>query len=231
MENRTWCFKFGAGIKCRHCQSENCIKNGKASNTKQRYKCRSCQKRFINFYTYNAYQTNLNQQIILLTKEGLGIRSTARVLGISATTLLRRILSIANNITRPIVSRGKTYEVDELKTFIGNKDKKIWIAYALERESRKVISLYVGARTNKTLNTVLKTLFLSEAKRIYTDGLKNYKYLIERKIHKVTRYGTNHIERFNLNLRIHLKRLNRRTICFSKSLAVLSAVLKIYFWG
>jgi len=91
--------------------------------------------------------------------------------------------------------------------------------------------LYVGARTNKTLNTVLKTLFLSEAKRIYTDGLKNYKYLIERKIHKVTRYGTNHIERFNLNLRIHLKRLNRRTICFSKSLAVLSAVLKIYFWG
>ncbi len=38
------------------------------------------------------------------------------------------------------------------------------------------------------------------------------------------------MERFNLNLRIHLKRLNRRTICFSKNLIVLTAVLKIYFW-
>ncbi|MCV2486506.1 hypothetical protein OD917_16350 [Flavobacterium sp. SH_e] len=58
---------------------------------------------------------------MLFTKEGLGIRSTARVLKISATTLLKRIVSIARNITRPIVSRGKTYEVDELCTYIRHK--------------------------------------------------------------------------------------------------------------
>src|SRR5690606_40767853 len=92
------------------------------------------------------------------------------------------------------------------------------------------LSFYVGARTNKTLTAVLKTLFFSDAKRIYTEGLRNYPYLIKKKIHKVTRFGTNHIERFNLNLRIHLKRLNRRTICFSRSVAMMSAVLKIYFW-
>ena len=132
---------------------------------------------------------------MVLTKEGLGIRSTARVLGISTTTLLKRILSIANSISRPPVIKGKIYEVDELKTFLGKKNKKIWIAYALERESKKVVSFYVGARTNKTLKTVLKTLFFSEAKRIYTDGLRNYPYLIKKKIHKVTRFGTNHIER------------------------------------
>lgn len=34
----------------------------------------------------------LNQEIIQLTKEGLGIRSTARVLKISASTLLKRII-------------------------------------------------------------------------------------------------------------------------------------------
>ncbi|WP_255539589.1 IS1 family transposase [Flavobacterium sp. CLA17] len=38
------------------------------------------------------------------------------------------------------------------------------------------------------------------------------------------------MERKNLTLRTHLKRLNRRTICFSKSLVVFTAVLKIYFW-
>ncbi|MBA5630371.1 IS1 family transposase [Moheibacter sp. BDHS18] len=218
-------------MKCSYCQSGNCIKNGKTLNAKSRYKCNSCFKRFILNYTYNAYQSNLNQQIIILTKEGLGIRSTARVLDISATTLLKRIISIANKIPRPFISKGKVYEVDELRTYIKSKNRLVWIVYALERESWKIVSFNVGARTNKTLKAVLTTLQLSEAKSIYTDGLRNYKYLIQKKIHKVIRFGTNHIERFNLNLRIHLKRLNRRTICFSKSPVLLSAVLKIYFWS
>ncbi|MBN9294195.1 MAG: transposase, partial [Flavobacteriia bacterium] len=50
-------------------------------------------------------------------------------------------------------------------------------------------------------------------------------------IHKIHRRCTNHIERQNLNLRTHLKRLNRKTICYSKSLMMLLAVVKIYFWG
>lgn len=230
MKNLTTCIKIGAGINCFYCQSEKCIKNGRTINSKQRYKCKACTKRFISNYTYNAYQPTLNQQIISLTQEGLGIRSTARVLEISATTLLRRIISIANKIPRPFISKGKVYEVDELRTYVKSKNKLIWIVYALERKSRRVVSFNVGSRTNKTLKVVLTTLNLSGAKRIYTDGLKNYKYLIKKKIHKVTRYGTNHIERFNLNLRIHLKRLNRRTICFSRSSIILSSILKIYFW-
>ncbi|MGB7500495.1 MAG: IS1 family transposase, partial [Moheibacter sp.] len=88
-------------------------------------------------------------------------------------------------------SKGKTYEVDELRTFIGNKKRLVWVVYALERESKKVVSFFVGARTNKTLKIVLTTLQLSEAKRIHTDGLPNYLYIIERKLHKVTRFGTN----------------------------------------
>lgn len=224
------CFKVSDTGICPHCKGKELVKNGFTKNKKQQYYCKSCTKRFIDYYTYNAYQPNLNRQIVVLTKEGLGIRSTARVLQISATTLLKRILSIAGSIPRPVISKGKVYEVDELRTFIGSKKRLVWVAYALERKSKKVVSFYVGARTNKTLRIVLKSLQLSEAKRIYTDGLPNYLYIIERNLHKVTRFGTNHIERFNLNLRTHLKRLNRRTICFSRNLSIISAVLKIYFW-
>ena len=109
---------------------------------------------------------------MLLTKEGLGIRSTARVLQISATTLIKRILSIAKDVPRPAISKGKVYEVDELRTYIGNKSRLVWVAYVLERESRNLVSFYVGARTNKTLRIVLTSLQLSEAKHIYTDGLR-----------------------------------------------------------
>lgn len=231
VQNTTSCSRFGVALKCRYCNDENCIKNGKTSNGKQQYKCKGCGKRFVQDYTYQACNPTTNQQIITLTKEGLGIRSTARVLRISTTTLLKRIIAIAQSIKQPVISKGKTYEVDEIRTYIKRKDKLIWIVYALERVSKSVAVFYVGSRTNKTLNIVLITLCLAEAKQIFTDGLKNYKYLITKTVHRVKQYGTNHIERKNLTLRTHLKRLNRRTICFSRSLIVLTAVLKIYFWG
>lgn len=216
-------------IKCNFCNGK-CTKNGFQSNGNQRYKCCVCQKRQQSGYGYNAYKRNLNQNIIELTKEGLGIRSTARILKISTTTLLKRIVAIAKNIHQPIISRGKTYEVDEMCTYIKSKRNFIWLVYALEKDSKSVVSFNVGKRTNKTLNRVLDSLKLSEAKKIFTDRLKNYRYLIDEKLHSVKRFGTNHIERKNLTLRTHFKRLNRRTICFSKSLIVLISVLKIYFW-
>ena len=91
---------------------------------------------------------------------------------------MRRIVAIARNSTKPIISKGKTYEVDELCTFIGQKRNLIWLVYALEKNSKRVVSFNIGKRTNKTLSGVIDTLKLSDAKKIFTDRLKNYKYLI-----------------------------------------------------
>ena len=217
------------GIRCNFC-NEQCIKNGFQANGNQRYKCCVCKRRQQSSYKYNAYKGNLNKEIIQFTKEGLGIRSTARVLRISTTTLLKRIISIARNIHQPIISKGNVYEVDEMCTYIRNKRNFIWLVYALDKNSRDVVSFNVGKRTNKTLSRVLETLQLAEAKKIFTDRLKNYKSLIDEKLHAVKRFGTNYVERKNLTLRTHLKRLNRRTICFSRSQLVLVSILKIYFW-
>lgn len=206
------------------------IKHGFTSLGKTRFKCSNCKKTKVEYYSSNTYKLNTNEKIIQFTKEGLGIRSTARILKISVTTLLKRIVFIARNITKPIISKGKTYEVDELCTYIRQKKNYIWLVYTLEKNSKNVVSFNVGKRTNKTLNRVLETLKLSDAKKIFTDRLKNYRYLIDEKLHSVKRFGTNHIERKNLTLRTHLKRLNQRTICYSKSLVVLIAILKIYFW-
>lgn len=107
----------------------------------------------------------------------------------------------------------------------------IWIAYALDRESKQVVSYNIGPRINMTLGVVTDTLRYAQAKYIYTDRLRNYRSLIEKGVHRTTFYGTNHIERHNLTVRTHLKRLSRKTICYSKSVAMLSAILKIYFWG
>ena len=218
---------------CFRCVGEimSMIKYGKTKCGNQRYICKRCKRTRVGNYVYQAYKPDTDKNIIQFTKEGLGIRSTSRILRISTTTLLKRIVSIAKNINQPIISKGKSYEVDEMRIYVRHKQNFIWLVYALEKDSKKVVSFNVGKRTNKTLSRVLDTLKLSEAKKIFTDKLKNYKYLIDSKNHSVKRFGTNHIERQNLTLRIHLKRLNRRTICFSKSLIVLISVLKIYFWS
>lgn len=116
----TLCSRLGVELQCPHCYSNNIIKSGKSSTGKQRYRCKHCQKRFITDYTYKAYLPNSDTKITQLTKEGLGIRSTARILGIS-TTLLKKILQIVSNIKQPPTSVGKTYEVDEMRIFIGKK--------------------------------------------------------------------------------------------------------------
>ena len=66
------------------------IKCGKTKSGNQRYICRKCGKTRVENYVYLAYKEEINQNIIQLTKEGLGIRSTARILKISATTLLKK---------------------------------------------------------------------------------------------------------------------------------------------
>jgi IS1 family transposase len=169
---------------------------------KQRYFCKKCKTTKVEFYTYKAYKQEINQNIVALTKEGVGILGSARLLAISPTTLLKRIKEIASNITQPAISKNKSYEIDEMRTFIGNKNSSstsslsrlIWIVYALEKESRKIVSFNVGTRTNKTLSKVIETVSL-----------------------------------LNLRLRIHLKRLNSRSLAFSRCVVILLVALRICF--
>ena len=102
----TLCSRLGVNFLCPYCQSESIVKSGKNCNGKQRYQCKYCHKRFITDYTYKAYLPDTDSKITQLTKEGLGIRSTAQVLGISVTTLLKRILQIASKSKAPIQTQS-----------------------------------------------------------------------------------------------------------------------------
>ena len=144
---------------------------------------------------------------------------------------MKRIIAIAKKIPNQPIIKNKTYEVDEIRTFIRNKERPVWIVYALERKTKQVVNFSIGRRTKRTLQYVTNTLLLSNPKTIYTDNLVHYKSLLNEFIHRTKPFGTNHIERKNLSLRTHLKRLNRKTICFSRSFIILQCILRIYFWG
>ena len=217
-------------MECKFCR-ETCQKWGRQKNGAQRFYCKQCKKYQQKEYSYAACKTGVVEMIPRLVCNSMGIRGIANVLNIAVNTAVRLIKKVAEGITKPpIPLNRKSFEIDEVRTFIGNKENQYWVAYVLCSETKQVIDYIVGKRSKRTLRMVVNTAMCSGVKSIRTDKLNIYQSLIPESMHVSSAYNINYIERNNLNLRTHLKRLSRRTICFSKSLVMLTACLKIYFW-
>jgi insertion element IS1 protein InsB len=218
-------------MECKYCKGA-CVKAGFQRNSKQKYRCKACRKYQQVVYDNKAYELTTNQSIVTLLVEGMGIRSIARVLKIALSTVVTRIKKIARSIKKPnLAVRNNIYEIDELWTYIKSKSNETWIMYALDRQSKMVLDFRVGARTKLNLQQLTDTALHHTPMKICTDGLNIYRSLIPQRIHRTGLTDTRHIERNNLNIRTHLKRLSRKTICFSKSEEMLKACLRIYFWN
>ena len=213
-------------MKCQFCDGK-CIKKGRR-NRKQVYRCSFCKKNQYHSYKHKKYSRVEKRFIAKLSNEGMSIRSISRFLSIPKTSVSRFLLEESRKIEKPkIREQGEEYEIDELRTFVGRKDKECWICYAINRKTKAIIDFVVGRKTKENIKKVIDSVLLLNPKRIYSDKLSLYKKLIPNKIHSTRYKWTNYIERNNLTL----KRLNRRTICFSRSIAMLTACLRIYFWG
>jgi insertion element IS1 protein InsB len=90
------------------------------------------------------------------------------------------------------------------------------VAYALNKE-RKVVDFWAGKRTISTLRQLTDRLLTSGVRKIKADRLTHYLRLTPKERHDRGPFGISHIERKNLTLRTHLKRLSRRTICLPEA--------------
>ncbi|CAG5087376.1 IS1 family transposase [Parvicella tangerina] len=223
-------------MKCKKCANK-CIKKGFQQNRfyrKQRYQCKECKTYQLEEYSYRIYSSKSDQKLIQLNAEGNSISGMARILEYSKQTIIRRIQYLAERVKPPIVSEyHQTYEVDELWTYVGNKETgEAWITYAINRKTNKVISFNVGGKTTRDMAKVILPVKQLYPKRIVTDKLNIYPNLVKPIEHDTRKHRNNHIERANLTLRQHLRRLSRKTLAYSKSLKMLEASLKLYlFWN
>ena len=218
-------------MECQCCRGK-CQKAGRQKNGTQKHYCKRCKTYQQASYVYKAYRKTVNESICQLVCESVTIRGIARVLEISVGTVLHRIRQMGKRICKPaIVLNQPELEVDELRTFIGRKGNEYWLAYALNKENGQVVDFVLGRRSKRTLRMLTNTLLLSGVGTIRTDGLSIYRSLIPHNRPQYGAYCINHIERKNLTIRTHLKRLSRRSICFSRSLSMLESCLRIYFWG
>jgi insertion element IS1 protein InsB len=164
-----------------------------------------------------------------LSLNGCGIRDISRVLRLSTNTVLKLLRAHAAKVKRARLPEHITeLEIDEMWSFVGHKEHQAWLWYAFEPHSKQIVAWTVGERTDHSCRRLLKQLKRCHVARFCTDEWKSYEKLIPWPQHWVGKRWTQDIERQNLNFRTHLKRLQRKTICFSRSNEMHEAMIKLY---
>ena len=90
-------------VRCPECGSEEVVRYGRQPNGEQRYRCdnRDCARRiFLRQYHNAGWVPEVKRQIVDMALNGSGIRDTARVLGVSPTTVLTTLKKKRRRCTR-----------------------------------------------------------------------------------------------------------------------------------
>lgn len=216
-------------ITCPECSSFNLKKNGKTRNKKQKYLCKDCRRQFITDYTYHGCRPLMRALILKMTLNSSGIRDSSRVLAISTNTVLQAIRLAAEKLppSRP-PKHAQTVELDEFWSFVGRKKNQRWSWLALTSSTRRIGAAVHGRRTDANCRELLKKYRNSRIKQFASDDWQSYQKSVPAKLRHIGKGKTQRIERKNLNFRIHLKRLGRKTIAFSKNEEIHDAVLNLY---
>jgi len=119
-------------------------------------------------------------------------------------------------------------ELDEMWSYVRKKDNQRWLWHAIDRATGKVIAYVFGTRKDEVflqLKALLSPLGIS---RFYTDDWGAYERHLEAAKHEIGKHNTQKIENKNLNLRTRIKRLARKTICFSKTILMHDIVIGLF---
>lgn len=119
-------------------------------------------------------------------------------------------------------------EIDEMWSYVGNKSNQRWLWYAIERKSRRVLAFVLGPRTDQTYQRLLDLLPSKLLDHYNTDHWGAYDRIPFEPLRFKGKRGNQRIERANLTLRTRIKRLARRTICFSKCEVMHDTVIAIF---
>ena len=119
-------------------------------------------------------------------------------------------------------------EADEFWSYVGKKSNQRWTWYALDRASGRILAYQIGKRSDEMCERLIGKLAIFPIRWYYTDNWQSYAKAIPASQHRIGKDNTWKIERTNLNFRTHLKRLHRKTICFSKSETIHDNVIGMY---
>jgi insertion element IS1 protein InsB len=115
------------------------------------------------------------------------------------------------------VHRGLSSELDEMWSYVARKSNPRWLWHAIDHRTGKVLAYVFGRRKDDVFLKPQELLEPFGITTFYTDGWGAYERHIDAEQHQVGKENTQKIESKHITLRTRIKRLIRRTICFSKT--------------
>ncbi len=108
-------------------------------------------------------------------------------------------------------------ELDEMWSFVRSKQQQRPLWHAIDHQTGEVLAYVLSDHKDSAFLELKALLEPFGITQFYTDGWGTYERQIEPVFHPVGKVNTQTIERKHLTLRTRIKRLARKTICFSKS--------------
>lgn len=124
--------------------------------------------------------------------------------------------------------RGLSSELDEMWSYVRAKSNPRWLWHAIDHHSGQVLAHVFGRRKDEVFLKLKALLEPFGITRYYTDGWGAYARHLDPEQHRVGKDQTQKIESKHITLRTRIKRLVRRTICFSKSIQMHDIVIGLF---
>ena len=179
------------------CECKEYVKNGKSKKGEQRFKCKSCNRRWTEERPRPLGDMRIELDraalAIQLLVEGSSIRATSRITKLSQDTISSLILKVGSNCETFLAKTIKDVEcnfveADEVWSFIGMKERTrkqrgysnefgdSWTFVAIDRETKLILAHHVGDRNIESSYDFLEKLNSATSGRfqLTTDGWGGY---------------------------------------------------------
>jgi len=213
---------------CPVCGSENIVKNGTIHNGKAKIMCKDCGRQSVEAPENKNISQEKKDIIDRLLLEKIPLAGIARAAGVSERWLQSYVNNKYDEIERNVIIEKKekgrlTIECDEIWSFVGNKDNKVWIWLAKDIDSKKIVGFYAGDRDGKGAQGLWDSMpgVYRQCAVCYTDFWSAYEGVLPSKRHRQVGKEsgkTNNIESFNCTIRQRISRFVRKTLSFSKKI-------------
>ena len=214
-------------MKCPNCQAPNPRKYG-FKNRKQRYQCRECGRIFQSSYCEIGYSHDVKKICLRMYLNGMAFRAIERVTGIHHTTIINWVRKSGEDLSEDESANPKVAQLDELQTYVGRKQNKIWVWMAVNHYLPGILAVQIGDRSGQTFEKLWKRIKTWNSRKYLTDGYCVYANYIPPKKHQVLpKTQLTRVESENTRVRHYLARLKRQTLSYSKSTSMLRHSMRL----
>jgi insertion element IS1 protein InsB len=119
-------------------------------------------------------------------------------------------------------------EADEMWSFVESKLQQRWLWHAIDHHSREILAYVLATHEDEAFVKRKDLLEPFGITQFYTDAWGAYERHLDPDEHIVGKRNTQKIERKHLTLRTRIKRLARKSICFSKSVLMHDIVIGLF---